>query len=72
MGDIYEEYAIVCVLESGEESIVFGSFGSIDYAREALADMKTWDNYKNEKLYIVKRSICISSWRPIKEVNDIA
>lgn len=63
-GETYDEFAIVVALESCEETIMFGPFRSIDYAREALVDMKTWDNYKDKKLYIAKRSVCVSSWRP--------
>lgn len=59
--DSYEEYAIV--IDDGVESeIIFGTFRSIDYAREALADMKTYDRYKDKKLYIVKH--VVSKWQP--------
>ena len=63
-GESYDEFAIAVALENCEEMIMFGPFRSVDYAREALADMKTWDSYKNKKLYIIRRSVCVSQWRP--------
>jgi hypothetical protein len=61
-GECYDEFAIA--MNDGGFEVMFGPFRSIDYARQSLADMKTWDTYKNKKLYIVKRSVCVSSWRP--------
>lgn len=62
MDNFNVEFAVVCVLENGEEMVIFGPFGSSDYAREALADMKTWDTYKDKKLYVARR--LISPWKP--------
>lgn len=56
----YEEYAIA--LSDGKSELLWGPFRSIDYCRECLADMKSRDEYKDKKLYIVKH--VVSPWEP--------
>lgn len=59
-GEPYEEYAIALI--DGRTELLWGPFRSIDYAREALAGMKSMEEYKNKKLFLVKHMI--SPWKP--------
>lgn len=62
MDNFNVEFAIATVLENGEQIVLFGPFTSLYYAQESLAQLKTWENYKDKKLYIVKRTV--RPWKP--------
>lgn len=56
-GDEYEEFAIAITLENGEEKLIFGPFTSFYHARESLAALNGWEQYKDKELYLVKRTV---------------
>lgn len=59
-GEPYEEYAIALI--DGRTELLFGPYRSIDHAREDLAGMKSMEEYKNKKLFLVKHAV--STWTP--------